>query len=330
MTEFFPYPLLTRDQMQHKINEFSRKGMPFFVLIRFDASAGYCIPKHEMDPRWIKVEFHSSAAHSGLQPILNDWQAEPVDRHTYSTRFDRVMSSIQRGDTFLINLTQPAGIHTSHSLEELFDLAVAPYKVWVKNSFVCFSPECFVKIDDGIIRTFPMKGTIDASLENAAERILADEKEKAEHATIVDLLRNDLSMVATDVQLNRYRYIDRIRTHSGELLQVSSEIQGTLPSDYRERLGDILFALLPAGSVSGAPKARTLEIISEVEEYDRGFYTGICGYFDGMVLDTAVMIRYVEQGSEGLSFKSGGGITFRSEMELEYQELIQKIYVPMY
>lgn len=330
MTEFFPYPLLSREQVQHTINEFSRKGIPFFVMIRFDATAGYCIPEDDLDTRWIKVAFHSSRAIPGLQPVLTDWQAEPVDKLTYSLRFQRVMSSIQQGDTFLINLTQPAGIHTSHDLEELYKLAVAPYKVWVKNSFVCFSPECFVKIDDGIIRTFPMKGTIDASLENAAERILADEKEKAEHATIVDLLRNDLSMVATDVQLNRYRYIDRIRTHTGELLQVSSEIQGTLPSDYRERLGDILFALLPAGSVSGAPKARTLEIIREVEEYDRGFYTGICGYFDGKALDTGVMIRFVEQESNRLIFKSGGGITFRSEMEMEYQELIQKIYVPMY
>jgi para-aminobenzoate synthetase component 1 len=143
-------------------------------------------------------------------------------------------------------------------------------------------------------------------------------------------LRNDMSRVASGVKVERYRYIDRIRTHRGELLQVSSEISGQLPQGYAAKLGDILFSMLPAGSVTGAPKVRTLEILQEVEGYERGFYTGICGFFDGSVLDTAVMIRFIEETPDGLVFKSGGGITYRSDPEKEYNELIQKVYVPLH
>jgi len=95
-------------------------------------------------------------------------------------------------------------------------------------------------------------------------------------------------------------------------------------------LGDILFSLLPAGSISGAPKAKTLEIINQAEGYNRGFYTGICGWFDGENFDSAVMIRFIEQNGENLIFKSGGGITAQSELTKEYEELIQKVYVPIY
>jgi para-aminobenzoate synthetase component 1 len=174
-----------------------------------------------------------------------------------------------------------------------------------------------------------MKGTIDASLPDAENTILRDEKEMAEHATIVDLLRNDLSMVAEEVRVTNYRYVERINTMQQDLLQVSSEITGRLPVDYKQHLGDILFALLPAGSICGAPKIRTLDIISQAEGYDRGFYTGVCGYFDGESLDSAVMIRFLEQTDNGLVYKSGGGITFQSELDKEYEELIQKVYVPV-
>jgi para-aminobenzoate synthetase component 1 len=114
------------------------------------------------------------------------------------------------------------------------------------------------------------------------------------------------------------------------LLQVSSEIRGTLAPGFYNKLGDIVFAMLPAGSICGAPKARTLELIQEAEGYDRGFYTGIFGYFDGSDFDSAVMIRYIEKTGDGYCFKSGGGITYRSKMEQEYQELIQKVYVPVH
>jgi len=185
-----------------------------------------------------------------------------------------------------------------------------------------------VRIDKGRVFSHPMKGTIDASVENAEETILNDYKEKAEHCTIVDLIRNDISRIATRVKVNRFRYIDRVETNEGAILQVSSEIEGTLPGDYLENLGTLFFELLPAGSVSGAPKEATVAIIREAEQEPRGFYTGVAGYFDGTGLDSCVLIRYIEQTEGGFYFRSGGGITVNSECEKEYAEAVRKIYLP--
>jgi len=166
-------------------------------------------------------------------------------------------------------------------------------------------------------------------LPGAKDEILKNSKELAEHVTIVDLIRNDLSMVAKNVKVDKFRYVDEITTHEKKLLQVSSEISGEMPMNYTEKIGDILFSLLPAGSISGAPKKKTLEIINRVERYDRSFYTGIFGYFDGKDLDSGVMIRFIENANDGFIFKSGGGITVNSDLKTEYQELIDKVYVPI-
>lgn len=194
----------------------------------------------------------------------------------------------------------------------------------MKDHFLFFSPEIFVKIEGGKIYSYPMKGTRDATLPDACKQLQNDEKEICEHATIIDLIRNDLSMVATDVAVIRYRYIERLETNRGPLLQASSEISGRLPDGWKSRLGDLLLRLLPAGFISGAPKKKTCEIIEEAETSPRGFYTGISGYFDGNKLDSAVMIRFIEQKGEEFLFRSGGGITTRSLPEDEYNEMIKK------
>jgi len=216
------------------------------------------------------------------------------------------------------------------SLSEIFLRSQARYKLLMKKGLVVYSPEIFVQIQDGKIKSFPMKGTIDASIPDAEAIILADKKEKAEHATIVDLIRNDLNLVATNVKVERFRYVERIKTQQKDLLQVSSEITGILPTNYAEEIGDILMKLLPAGSISGAPKKKTVEIIQAAEGQERGYYTGVFGYFDGKNLDSGVMIRYIEKGENGLNYRSGGGITTFSDCEKEYQELLDKIYVPIY
>jgi para-aminobenzoate synthetase component 1 len=175
-----------------------------------------------------------------------------------------------------------------------------------------------------------MKGTIDADLPNALEIILNDEKEFAEHNTIVDLIRNDLSIISDNVRVTKFRYPDYLQTNNKNLIQISSEICGDLPVDYHNNIGDIIAGLLPAGSVTGAPKAKTLEIISQAENYKRGYYTGVFGVFDGKNLDSAVLIRFIEQNEKRLIFKSGGGITSMSDVNSEFQELIDKVYVPIY
>lgn len=175
-----------------------------------------------------------------------------------------------------------------------------------------------------------MKGTMIKESENSVNELLENKKESAEHATITDLLRNDLSRVATSVKVDKYRYVEEIETPGKTILQVSSKISGTLLPEYRHNPGDLFMELLPAGSVTGAPKLKTVEIIKDVETYSRGFYTGVFGYFDGENLDSAVMIRFIEKEGDKYFYKSGGGITFMSNAEKEYQELIDKIYVPIH
>jgi para-aminobenzoate synthetase component 1 len=258
------------------------------------------------------------------------FRKRPVSLQVYKKAFDSVLKEIKFGNSFLTNLTFETLIESDLSLPQIFFRSEAPYKLLFKDRFVVFSPERFITICDGIIAAYPMKGTIDATIPNAETMILNDLKETAEHHTIVDLVRNDLSKVSTNVKVQRFRYIDKIRTSGKTLLQVSSEVTGEMGENYIEHLGDIISTLLPAGSICGAPKKRTLEIISKSENYNRGFYSGVFGIFDGANLQSSVMIRFIEKRDNQLIFKSGGGITFLSNAEDEYQELIDKVYVPIY
>ena len=254
----------------------------------------------------------------------------PVSYSVYKKSFDQVLNEIKRGNSFLTNLTFPTLIETDLSLNEIFFNSDAPYKLLFKDLFVVFSPEPFITISNDTISSYPMKGTIDSSVPDAERKILDDQKETAEHHTIVDMIRSDLSKVSTNVKVEKFRFLDKIKTSNKTLLQVSSKITGKLPANYQAHLGDILSALLPAGSICGAPKKKTLEIISKSEIYKRGYYTGVFGIFDGSQLQSAVMIRFIEKNGKKFIFKSGGGITFNSDPEREYQELIDKVYVPIH
>ena len=252
-----------------------------------------------------------------------------ISKNVYTDKFNIIHRGLKRGDSFLANLTVKTPLETDWSLEEIFYRSRAPYRICLPGRFVCFSPERFIRISNGEISSNPMKGTISSSVPDAEGKILSDFKETAEHCTIVDLIRNDLSQVADGVHVKRFRYIDRIATHwSEDLLQVSSEIAGKLPEDYAEHLGDILLSLLPAGSICGAPKKATVELISRAEGERRNFYTGVFGYFDGQNMDSAVMIRFIEEENGQKFFRSGGGITAYSQCEDEYNEVLEKIYVP--
>ncbi len=131
------------------------------------------------------------------------------------------------------------------------------------------------------------------------------------------------------VHVRRFRYVEPIAARGRNLLATSSEICGELGENWRERIGDIIRTMLPAGSVTGAPKKMTMRIIAGAEQHRRGFYTGVCGYFDGRTLDSCVLIRFLERTGEGLVYKSGGGITVYSDPRREYEELLAKIYLPL-
>ncbi len=254
---------------------------------------------------------------------------EPISFERYQKAFSEIIREIEKGNTYLLNLTFPTKIKTNYSLLDIYNHSKAKFKLLFKDKFVCFSPERFVKIQNGKIYTYPMKGTIDASIPEAKTLILNNEKEMAEHTMVVDLLRNDLGIIAREVKVNKFRFIDKIKAGDKELLQVSSEIEATLPKNWHENWLELILKMLPAGSVTGTPKKKTVEIIKRVENYDRGFYTGIFGITDEKTfLDSAVIIRYVEKNDDFI-YKSGGGITIDSNIKKEYEELINKVYIPI-
>ena len=323
----------TTQQAIQKMNDLGSKGTPFFFVIDYDLKQPLVLTFDEVETENIFYKINDKTNFSfGKSPFEKPLYLEkyPISFQEYQQSFDIVKQAMLRGDSFLTNLTKPTPIKVNLSLQEIFQRSRAKYQLYFKDKFVLFSPEIFVKIQDGIISSHPMKGTISADIPDAETVILNDKKEFAEHTTIVDLIRNDISMISEKVWVEKFRYISRIHTHEGDLLQVSSEICGKLPADYQSQIGTLLFKLLPAGSICGAPKPQTLAIIKEAENYERGYYTGVFGIFDGKNLDSSVMIRFIEKQEDGsLIFKSGGGLTVFSDARSEYQEMIDKIYLPI-
>lgn len=322
----------SKNEAINRINKLAGERKTFLFIIDYKQECSFIEKIEDINPFELLYNLNgftncTSAAVPLRHPIM--WKPHPVSLMRYKNSFDIVRKNILSGNSFLTNLTCMTSVDTNVGLKELFYHSRALYKLWLKDMFVVFSPEIFVRIEDGKISSFPMKGTIDASLPLASRLLMEDDKEAAEHATIVDLIRNDLSIVADNVSVTRYRYIDALYTNQGSILQTSSEISGILPENYKNHLGEILFRLLPAGSITGAPKQKTMEVIEQAENYERGFYTGIAGYFDGEKLDSAVMIRFIENQNGQIVFKSGGGITCKSDLENEYNEMKQKVYVPI-
>ena len=324
--------IFSKQESIERISSFASEGIPFVFLISFSGEQNLVLKDSEASENGFFLEMPGKINHS--IPASNagsfEFKKYPVDPDRYREAFNMVMEQILYGNSFLLNLTFPTPIETSLSLDQIFSGSKAPFKLYLRDRLVVFSPERFVRIRNNMITSNPMKGTMDAATPHAASLLQSDPKEEAEHNTIVDLIRNDLSIISRKVRVKRFKYIEKIRTHQGELLQMSSEIEGALPEDYRQSLGEMLFSLLPAGSISGAPKKKTVDIIRKAEPFSRGFYTGIFGHFDGVNLDSAVAIRYIEEQGRKLIFRSGGGITSRSNWKSEYEEMISKVYVPVY
>lgn len=307
-----------------QLNFFGKNKIPCFFVIDFKAEKGEVFKIEELKKHHISFDF-SSEKKENLKQL--DLFFEPISFEIFNNSFKIVYENLQKGNSFLTNLTFSTPLQ-SIDLKEVYHNTSAKYKILYKDDWVCFSPESFVKIYQNRIFSFPMKGTISAEIKNAQNIVLNDKKEIAEHATIVDLLRNDLSQVSKNVEVTKYRYLEEISTKKGKILQTSSEISGTLSENWNENLGDILKKLLPAGSISGAPKKKTLDIIQKAENHQRNFYTGIAGFFNGEELNSCVLIRFIEKSGENYFYKSGAGITISSLAESEYNEIQQKIYLP--
>ncbi|WP_066360498.1 aminodeoxychorismate synthase component I [Aliarcobacter cryaerophilus] len=312
---------------QDILNKFGSLKEPFLFLISYDLEKIY-IEKLQNLSQNIKFEIDSKNKKNIKDYSLKKY---PISFDEYKKKFDLIQDEIKNGNSYLLNLTAQTKIDTNLNLDDIYEASSSLLKLRVKLDdldFVCFSPEKFIDIKDNKIYTYPMKGTIDSNLTDAKNILLNSKKELAEHTMVVDLLRNDLGKVANNIKVEEFRTFSKIVTKDRELFQTSSIISADLQNNWQEKIGDILSNILPAGSITGTPKKSTIEILKNIEKYDRGFYSGIFGIFDGINLQSFVLIRFIENINNELFYKSGGGITSDSIAKEEYEELLNKVYLP--
>jgi para-aminobenzoate synthetase/4-amino-4-deoxychorismate lyase len=258
-----------------------------------------------------------------------------VARSDYCEAIRKIRRLIAEGDTYQVNYTFPLvsffkgdpqvwyrALSAAQGADYCAYLDLGRYKV------LSLSPELFFERNGDSIRTKPMKGTIKrgrwTSEDDEMAKTLAESpKDRAENVMIVDLLRNDLGKVsiAGSVQVSNLFEIERFET----LWQMTSTVESTLQPDVG--FAELMAALFPCGSVTGAPKIRTMEIIRELEPFPRGVYTGTIGFIrPGGNCTFSVAIRTVVLDSEtgAATFGVGGGITFDSTAEREYEECLLK------
>jgi para-aminobenzoate synthetase/4-amino-4-deoxychorismate lyase len=246
-----------------------------------------------------------------------------------------IKDSIAAGDTYQVNYTYPLRGSVSGDLFACFDTVGrsqgAAYSAYLDigtHRILSFSPELFFRRDGRTLTTKPMKGTArrgrwTAEDDVRAAQLASSEKDRAENVMIVDLLRNDLGKVADvgSVEVVDLFAVERFN----RMLQMTSTIRATQRPD--ADLVSILSALFPCGSVTGAPKIRSMEIIRELEPHARGIYTGAIGLLSpngDMVFNVAIRTLAVEANTGRATLGVGGGITWESTVEGEYEESLLK------
>ncbi len=207
-------PRYSKDETIRLMNRMGSGGESFVFLISFNAENNIVLPMAEAANSGFLMEMPGVLNHEpegrSREPLT--FTKLPVERERYSEAFSLVKDEILYGNSFLLNLTFPTRVKSNYKLAEIFHGSKAPFKLSLEDELVVFSPERFVRIEGNTISSNPMKGTIDANIPGAHARLTTDRKEDAEHNTIVDLIRNDLSIIAKNVKVRRFKYIDRIRT----------------------------------------------------------------------------------------------------------------------
>ena len=250
------------------------------------------------------------------------------DQATYEQGVKRIREYIRAGDAFQVVLSQRAERTTSASALELYRalrrVNPSPDLFLLELgglALIGSSPETLVKCEDGRASLNPIAGTTHPG-EGDAERLLASEKDRAEHVMLVDLGRNDLSRVCKPASVKVARFLEPERfSHVTHLV---SEVTGELQEGISAF--DLLRACFPAGTVSGAPKVRAMQIVSELEGYRRGPYAGAVGYvLPGGEMDTCIAIRAIVLADGVARLQAGAGIVADSDPEAEHRECLSKL-----
>lgn len=296
-----------------------------------DVETGYHKALLELENMRALVEREEKQPITPLK-LLSDF--EPLfDEPQYCAMVEKAKHYIHEGDIFQVVLSNRLEAKMEGSLlnayRALRTLNPSPYMFYFSGQdgeIAGASPETLVKLENGKLYTFPLAGTRPRGRDEAEDlalekELLADEKERAEHNMLVDLGRNDIGKISAigSVQVEKYMSIERY----SHVMHIGSTVSGQIAQG-RDAL-DAVDAILPAGTLSGAPKLRACEIINELENNKRGIYGGAIGYlsFTGN-LDTCIAIRLAFSKNGKVFIRSGAGIVADSIPEKEYRECIQK------
>lgn len=256
-----------------------------------------------------------------------------LKQEEFMEKVEKAREYIMAGDAFQIVLSQRLSRKTSQSPFKIYrslrSLNPSPYMYYLNYGeiqIVGASPEPLVRLTGDLVESKPLAGTRHRGKNNQEDlalekEMLADEKEKAEHTMLVDLARNDLGRICLPgtVKITQYMQVEKF----SHVMHLVSEVQGSIQSN--KHALDVLEACFPAGTVSGAPKVRAMEIIDELEPHYRGPYAGAVGYigFNGN-MDTCITIRTIVFKSKQAYIQAGAGIVYDSVPEKEYQETLNK------
>lgn len=268
------------------------------------------------------------------KPLQIKGEFEPLfDKDAFCSMVEKARHYIYEGDIFQVVLSNRLQVKAEGSLFDTYRLLRAtnpsPYMFYIVSDDVEIagaSPETLVKLENGVLHTFPLAGTRprgrteeeDKELERG---LLADPKECSEHNMLVDLGRNDLGRLSKfgTVKVEKYMQIERY----SHVMHIGSTVRGEIRDDCDAL--DAIGYVLPAGTLSGAPKIRACEIINELENNKRGIYGGAIGYIDFTGnMDTCIAIRLAFKKDNTVFVRSGAGIVADSVPEKEYQECINK------
>lgn len=257
-------------------------------------------------------------------------------RESYVTAVNSTKNYILNGDIFQANITQqfnatlPDDTNPLNLYFNLMNVNPAPFSAFLKLAnqgyIISASPERFIKRTNQMVETCPIKGTRKRSTnkeedDRLATELAISEKDRAENVMIVDLMRNDISKICTSVHVTELCTLKSFETVHHLVSKITGKLKNTLNSI------DVIKATFPPGSVTGAPKVRAMEIISEIEQQARGPYCGCLGYFSFTGdMDTSVIIRTYFMKKNTLFFSAGGAIVLDSNPNDEYQESLTKVH----
>ncbi|CAB4699131.1 MAG: anthranilate synthase component I [Actinobacteria bacterium] len=298
------------------------------ILVRFDHVRGVSQVLRG-DPNEVRALLDAPIE---LPSASTDYPSRPIVRTPsqaeHEARVEKAKEYIRAGDAFQIVVAQRAERATSASALAIYRalrrVNPSPYLFLLElgdTALIGSSPETHVKLEGTRASLNPIAGTTPVG-EGDAERLLASEKDRAEHVMLVDLGRNDLSRVCKPgtVRVERFLQVERF-SHVTHLV---SEVAGEIEEGYSP--WDLLRATFPAGTVSGAPKVRAMQIISELEGFRRGFYAGVVGYhIPGVGLDTCIALRTMLLHDGVAHLQAGGGLVVDSNPTDEHNECLNKL-----